>query len=138
MSEETPQPCCAPEPFEPCDEHPVGPSPPSDRRPRPPQDLLLRLPPGARWKGAIRLPLSLRQAPRLHLVELAPGTLEWFLRLPNAQGGLEWRAVPLATPIVWARASGFPALALAMEALVGKASHPPAHLLAGKGQRGPG
>jgi hypothetical protein len=122
MSEETPQPCCQPEPLPPCDEHPRAPRPPADRRPSPPRDLLRRLPPGARWRGAIRLPLSLRQAPGLHLVETPPGTLRWFVRLPDRRGELVWRTLPLPVPAAWARASGFPALALAMERLLREAA----------------
>lgn len=138
MSEPTPQPRCSPEPIEPCDEHPVGPRPPSDRRPRPPQDLLRHLPPGARWRGAIRLPLSLRQTPRLHLVELSPGALGWFLRLPDPREGVGWRAVPLPVPAAWARASGFPALALAIERLVGTVSSPTVDPQTAEAHRGPG
>ncbi len=136
MSEETPQPGCTTEPLPPCDEHPTAPRPPSDRRPHPPRDLLKRLPPGARWRGAIRLPLSLRQTPQLHLVELAPGALGWFLRLPDARGDLLWKTLPLPAPAAWAWASGFPALALAIERLLGEASATRPRQHDGKEQRG--
>lgn len=88
---------------------PISPAPVSAllRTERFPPDL----PPGACFRGRVRVPLSLHVAPWARLYRLPDGELTWWVRLPDAEGCPRWRVLARDEPVRWALASGLCALA---------------------------
>ena len=69
------------------------------------------LPPGARWIGSVRIPLTLTSAPRAHLYAIPGRPPVWFVRLPSRDGTPVWRELSRTEPLRWALASRLPSVA---------------------------